>query len=253
MLLHEEQQRAVEQILSSYDGRMSKIISEIERLLNRYILSNQMSTTNALKFDIEFDRILTQAGYYALVNRMIDNDFDELFTLISDGFAAGGVAIKYTTDDLNKVMALKELVSNKFSVVGSTAGTTLRENLYKYALSNYSLEDMQSRLMEDFRGTNMVRHSKTLANTAIKEFQESMIDISAEGLDGVWLYVGVKDSQNRDFCRCVLSKNAYYDDDEKNKLKYDKDRQYNCRHRFRMVTEDYATPAGYKKSTGVSC
>ncbi len=212
-----------------------------------------MSTTNALKFDIEFDRILTQSGYYDLVNRMIDNDFDELFTLISDGFAAGGVAIKYTADDLNKVMALKELVSNKFSVVGSTAGTTLRENLYKYALSNYSIEDMQSRLMEDFRGTNMVRHSKTLANTAIKEFQESMIDISAEGLDGVWLYVGVKDSQNRDFCRCVLSKNAYYDDDEKNKLKYDKDRQYNCRHRFRMVTEDYAIQSGYKKSTGVSC
>lgn len=253
MLLHDEQQKAIESILSSFDGRMSKVISEIERLLNRYMLNTPMSSTNALKFDIEFNRILQQAGYYDLVNRMIDTDYDQLFSLITEGFSAGGLVLNYTAEDLKRVMALKALQVNQFTVIGSTAGTTLRENLFKYALSNFTLDDMQSRLLEDFKGTNLVRHSRTLANTAIKEFQESMIDIGAEGLDGVWLYVGARDSKNRDFCRCLLDKNGYYDDEDKNKLKYDPDRRYNCRHRFRMVTEDYATTAGYIKRNGASC
>ena len=253
MLLHDEQQKAVEQILSSFDGRMSQVIAQIERLLNRYLLTTDISTTNALRFDVEFNKILQQSGYYDLVNKMIDSDYDELFGLISEGFNAGGLAISYTADDLSRVMALKALQANQFSVVGTTAGTSLRENLFKYVLSNYTLEDMQAKLIQDFQGTNLVRHSRTLANTAIKEFQESMIDIAAEGLGGVWLYVGVKDSKNRDFCRCVLDKNAYYDDKEKNKLKYDEERRFNCRHRFRMVTEDYAKVSGYTKSNGISC
>ncbi len=253
MLLHDEQQRAVEQILSSFDGQMSQIISEIERLLSRYLLTTPMSTTNALKFDIAFNNILQEAGYYNLVNRLVDTDYDQLFALITEGFSAGGLVMNYTAEDLKRVMALKALQVNQFTVVGSTAGTSLKENVFKYALSNFTVEDMTSKLMEDFKGTNLVKYSKTLANTAIKEFQESMIDIGAEGLTGVWVYVGVRDSQNRDFCRCVLDKKGYYDDATKNKLKYDKDRRYNCRHRFRMVTEDYATTSGYKKRTSASC
>ena len=253
MLRHDEQQKAIEGIIASFDGDMAKVISEIEKLLNRYMLNNPMSTTNALSFDIEFNRILQDAGYYDLVNRMIDSDYDKLFSLISEGFSAGGLVLSYTAEDLQRVMALKALQANQFTVVGSTAGTSLRENIYKYALSNYTAEDMQKQIIIDFKDTNMVKYSKTLANTSIKEFQESMIDIGAEGLDGVWLYVGVRDSNNRDFCRCVLNKEAYYDDKEKNKLKYNKDRRYNCRHRFRMVTEDYAKVSGFKKSTGISC
>jgi len=249
MLLHEEQQRAIEQILSNFDGRMSKVIAEVERLLNRYMLSNTINTKTALEFDMAFDRILQESGYYSLVNELIDKDYDELFSLITQGFTAGGLAVKYTQDDLSRVMALKALQSNKFNVVGSTAGTALKENLFKYALSNYTLEDMQKQLIVDFQGTNLVKYSRTLANTSIKEFQEAMIDISADGLNGVWVYVGVRDSLNRDFCAHVLDKHAYYDESDKNRLQFAPERAYNCRHRFRMVTEDYAKEEGYSKGS----
>lgn len=253
MLLHDKQQQEIDKIVSSFDGDMGNIVLEVERLLNRYMINNQTNTTNALKFDVEFNRILQESGYYDLVNRMIDTDYDKLFSLISEGFTAGGLALTYTADDLSRVMALKSLQANQFTIVGSTAGTTLRENIFKYALSNYTSEDMQKQIIADFKDTNLVKYSKTLANTSIKEFQESMIDIGAEGLDGVWLYVGVKDSSNRDFCRCILSKQSYYDDTEKNKLRYDPDRKYNCRHRFRMVTKEYAKKSGYTKSSGILC
>lgn len=252
-LLHDEQQRLVEQILSSFDGRLSQVIAQIERLLNRYILSTDMSTTNALRFDIEFDRILAQAGYYDLVNKMIDTDYDEMFSLITEGFAVGGLATQFKPDDLSRVMALKALQSNQFSVLATTASETLKQNLYKYVLSNYTLEDMQRQLIVDLQGTNLVRHSKTLAVTSIKEFQESMIDISAEGLQGVWVYTGVRDNNNRDLCACILDKNGYFTEEQKNKLQYDPRRRYNCRHRFRMVSEDYAKESGYKKISSTSC
>jgi len=253
MLLHNKQQKAIEEILNSFDGDMVLVLKEIERLLNRYMLTKSMSTTNALKFDIEFNRILQESGYYNLVNKMIDTDYDEMFTLISEGFAAGGLVTAYTAEDLSRVMALKALQVDRFSLIGTTAGTTLKESLFKYALSNYTVEDMQAQILKDFQGTTLAKHSKTLANTSIKEFQESMIDIGAEGLNGVWVYIGVRDSINRDFCRCVLDKNQYYGDEEKNKLKDDEDRRFNCRHRFRMVTEEYAIKSGFKKSTRTSC
>lgn len=253
MLLHEEQQKAIEQILSSFDGRMSQIISEIERLLSRYMLTTPMDTTSTLQFDVAFNQILQEAGYFDMVNRMVDSDYDQLFSLITEGFAAGGLVMNYTAEDLKRVMALKALQVNQFTVIGATAGATLRENLFKYALSNFTIEDMTAKLMDDFKGTNLVKHSRILANTAIKEFQESMIDIAAEGLDGVWLYVGVRDSKNRDFCACVLDKGGYYSDKDKNKLKYSPDRRYNCRHRFRMVSEDFATSNGYTKNRSTSC
>lgn len=252
-LLHDEQQRLVEQILSSFDGNLSKVIAQIERLLSRYILSTDLSTKNALQFDVEFDKILTQSGYYDLVNKMIDSDYDNMFALITEGFAAGGMAMQYTSADLSRVMALKALQSNQFSVVGSTAGTALKQNLFKYVLSNYTLEDMQRQLIVDFQGTNLVRHSRTLAVTSIKEFQESMIDIGADGLQGVWVYTGVRDSKNRDLCACILDNNGYFTEEQKNRLQYDPRRTFNCRHRFRMVSEDYAKETGYSKMSGSSC
>ena len=253
MPLHDKQQEAIEKILSGFDGDMAKVLLEIERLLNRYMLSGTISTKNSLAFDIEFNRILQEAGYYDLVNRMVDTDYDKLFSFISEGFTAGGLALNYTTEDVKRVMALKVLQVNNFTVVGSTAGTTLRENLFKYSLSNYTAEDMQAQIMEDFKGTNLVKYSKTLANTSISEFHESMIDIGVEGLDVVWVYRGARNSRNRDYCTCILDKKAYYDDSEKNKLQRDKRRRYNCVHHFSPVTEDYAKHIGFRKSTGALC
>jgi len=253
MLGHESQQKAVEKIIKDFDGNMALIILKIEKLLNRYFMSNSITGATSLEFDIAFDTILKESGYYALVNNMVDKDYNILFGMVKDGFKKGGFAIEYTANDLKKVMALKALQENKFAVFGSTAGTALKENLYRYSLSDYSVEDMASQIATDFKGTNLARHSTTLARTTAAEFQQSIIDIESEGLDGVYLYVGVLDGVTRDFCSCVLRQKAYYNKDEKNKIQSDPKRKYNCRHRLRFVTEDYAKKQGYTKSTGLSC
>ena len=253
MLGHEAQQKAVEDILKKFEGDMARVILEIQHCMNEYFMENNITAATSLQFDVAFSRILQESGYYALVNEMVDKDYNELFSLIQSGFKSGGFDIAYTAEDLTLVQALKAIQTNKFSVVGSTAGTTLRENLYRYSLSNYTVDQMAAQIATDFEGTNMAKYSNTLARTAIGEYQQSVIDIEAEGLDGVWLYVGVDDGKTRDFCHCVLKQKAYYDTDTKNKIESDPKRKYNCRHRLRMVTEDYAKSAGFTFKSSSSC
>lgn len=253
MLTHEAQQKAIEDILKKFEGNMSRVILEVQRLLNKYIIENGVTPANSLAFDVAFNNILQEAGYYSLVNQMVDKDYNELFALIKDGFKSGGFDIAYTADDLKLVQALKAIQVNKFSVVGSTASSTLRENLYRYSLSDYTVDQMAAQIATDFKGTNMVKYSNTLARTAVSEYQQSVIDIEADGLDGVWLYVGVDDGATRDFCHCVLKQNAYFDTATKNKIESDPKRKYNCRHRLRMVTEDYAKAQGFTSKSSISC
>ena len=253
MLGHEEQQKAVEEIISKFNGNMAVVIAEIQRLINRYFMENNISPADALNFDVIFNQILQEAGYYTLVNEMVDKDYNELFSLIKSGFKEGGFDITYTADDLTLVQALKNVQSNNFSVIGSSAATSLRENLYRYSLSDFTVDQMASQIAEDFKGTNVARHSTTLARTAIAEYQQAVIDIEAKDLDGVWLYIGVDDSATRDFCHCVLKQNAYFDTATKNKIESDPKRKYNCRHRLRMVTEDYAKSEGYTFKSSISC
>ena len=253
MLGHERQQKAVEEIVKKFDGKMTKVIAEVQRLLNRYFMDTNINPRTSLQFDTVMNQILQEAGYYTLVNQMIDDDYNELFSLVQSGFKAGGFDITYTANDLQLVQALKRIQADKFSVVGSTAGTTLRENLYRYSLSDYTKDQMAAQIALDLEGTNLARHSGTLARTAIGEYQQSVIDIEAEDLDGVWLYVGVSDGKTRDFCQCVLNKKAYFDKATKNRIESDPKRKYNCRHRLRMVTKEYAENAGFKPMDSISC
>jgi len=67
------------------------------------------------------------------------------------------------------------------------------------------------------------------------------------------LYIGVKDKQNRDFCRCVLNQNHYYTQEQKNMIMSDKARAFNCRHRARIVTVEFAAAQGYTPTKTLKC
>lgn len=247
MLKHEEQQALIERILNSFDDRMENTIANIEALVNKLLLENGFTETTALNFEVLFDQALNEAGYFQQVNDFIDNDFDELFGLIKGGIETAGFAVEYTAEDLDRIMALKDLQLDRFNTLTSSSGKEISQKLYKYALSDMSLDDMQRQIREDFKGTALAKYSKTIARTSIKDFQESMIDMKAKELDAVWIYVGVSDSKTRDFCNCVLGKKHYYDKSDKSKLQADPKRAYNCRHRFRPVSEEFAKTSGYTK------
>ena len=253
MLGYKEQEKLIDNILNTFEGDMARIILEMERLIQRFMFNTNLSTKEILDFTIMFNEALVNTGYYEAVNKMVGSDYDKLLPLVIDSYKMGGFITAYTADDLTTVMALKALEANKFSVMASSSATTLRDNLYRYSLGSFTKEDMTAQLIEDFRGTNISRYANTLANTAITEFNQSVVDTKAEGLDGVWVYIGVFDSVTRDYCKCILKKKHYYTREEKAVMQNDYKRKYRCRHIFKMVTPEWAELHGYSDSTGVDC
>lgn len=247
--------KEIDDIMIKFSDDIDSIISEVSKLITKWMIDNDISKTTTLNFDIVVDEMLTKAGYYDKINQFIDEDYDKLYPMIQSNFALAGVVTTYTTIDLENIMALKALDRNKFSVLASTAGNSLRESLTKYAISNYSSEDIQSALVEEFKGTNLVRHSRTIADSSINQFHQSVINIKAEEFpDLVWYYSGADiDKVTRDYCECILKANHYYPKDVKLTMERNPKRKYNCRHRFRAVTEEYAKKEGLTWSDKVSC
>lgn len=246
MLKHDEQQQLIDVILDSFDKDIEATIAFVEKTLNDTLLRFGVNERTALEFQVLFLDALEQAGYYDKVNDLIDNRFDELFKLVRDGFIEGGFNIKYTSEDLATITALKNLQLEQFNSLANDASIKVQQSLYKYTLSNASLSDIQAQLKQDFLGTNLAKYSTTLARTAIGDYQQSLIDLKAQDLDGVWIYVGPSDEVTRDYCEDVLNDRNYYNDTQKLKVQNNPDRRYNCRHRLRLVSLDYAKQRGYK-------
>lgn len=252
-LQHEQQQAAVEAIIRDFDRDIASSLRDIERLTLAALAQQGINEVTALNFQTTFNEILADSGYFEKINKLIDDDFDKLFKSIRKGVDEGGFDVLFTDDDLTKIAALKRLQLDQFESLGAEAGRQLEQNLLKYSLSNFSLADAQAQLQRDFEGTNLSKHATTLARTAIGDFQQAVIDIKGEGLNAVWLYVGVDDAKTRDFCRCVLNQNHFYTTDQKNLIMANSLRRFNCRHRARPVSQAFATKNGFTKSTGISC
>lgn len=255
MIIDDKLQSSIDTAINSFDGSLQEVFVEVRRIISEWIITNNIDIRTSLEFDKAFNDALTQAGYYDLVNEFVDKDYNQMFGLIQDGFAIGGINVAFNTIDLEKIMALKALDINKFSVLASTAGTSLRESLVKYAMSNYTKLDMVRELQTEFEGTNLFKHSKTIADSAITQFHQSVINIKAADIgDLVWVYRGKAiDGKTRDFCKCIINAKKYYDSSDKATLENNSKRKYNCRHWFNAVTVDYAKSSGFTFAEKVTC
>ena len=256
MLQHNQQEELINVIIDSFDKDIENTLAFVEKTLNDILLEYGVNERTALDFQILFQDALTRAGYYDKVNDLIDNKFDEIYKLIKEGFREGNLAITYTADDLSKISALKEIQLNQFNSLVSEASTSIQKSLYKYTLSNASLTDIVDQLKLDFKDTPLYKYSTTLAQTAIGDFQQSVIDLKAQDLDEedfVWVYEGDIDDKTRDFCKCILSQKNYYNDSQKNQLQRAPQRKYNCRHRLRPMSFEKAIRLNYTPTEKIDC
>lgn len=245
----------VDSIVNNFNGDIERIMLEVSEAISEWIILNDMTSVNTLQFDKALNDMLSRAGYFEAVNEFIDNEYDKLFPMIQSNLLISGVSTAYTTIDLANIMALKALDKNKFSVLASTAGSSLRESLTKYAISDFTATDMQRSILEEFQGTNLARHSKTIADSSMSQFQQAVINMKAEEFpESVWYYDGANiDSVTRDYCKCILKSNKYYTKDDKNTMERDSRRKYNCRHKFYFGTVEYAESKGFTKSDTSRC
>lgn len=243
--IYNQSQSEVDAFIRQFDGEMEKVFERVRRIANAQLAG--LSQDDILKYEFVWRKSLQDAGYYVLVNDLIDTQFDSIYSGTLQAFEAGGLKTAFTADDATKIQILKQMKRDFFIRLGDDVGLSVKRELYKYAISDASVVDMTAGIAQTLEGSNLAKYSKTYARTAIKDFQQEVIDLRAADIkDGVWVYVGVNDGRTRDFCRNVLKRNRFYDDSRKNRIENDQDRAYNCRHRFYKMDKQEAEANGYK-------
>ena len=245
-----------EQILKSIDDNLDREVNLFNIELENVLKAVEQSVANKavelyatpLEFDYAVQQILLEEGYYDLVSDFIDNSYDKSYGEIIALFEAGGLAATFTEDDITSIKAIKQLDMDFFNDKGRQAASQLKADLFKYQLSDMNVNTMVDNIKESLQGTNLVNYSSTYAETGISNFNQKIIDLkSADVVNEVFIYRGVEDKKTRDFCRCLVGQEKYYNKDDSNKIKNDKRRQYNCRHLVVPVGVEYAISRGYKE------
>ena len=251
--------------MANYDQIMDAINSKMDRELNLFnqnferILKRVQKEVeiravqlidDPLLFDREFQAILSDTGYYRLINDFIDNSYDKTYGEIQALLNESGIQTVFTQADLDVIRDIKRLDIQTFRDVGNQAAASLKRDLYKYSLSNLSQVEIADNIAQSLAGTSLAKYSKTYAETALSDFQQKLIDNSVSDIADqlVYVYRGpTPDGKIRDFCKCVINQNKYYTLEESNKLKNDPRRKWNCRHEVAPMIEELAISEGYTK------
>jgi hypothetical protein len=244
--IYKQEQAKIGRFIAQFDKDIQGMFEKVKRISTAKLAG--LSTDDILKYEFIWRESLKEAGYYAFVNDLIDKQFDGIYSGVLKTFEAGGLKTAFTTEDATKIQILKQMKRDYFIRLGDDVGLTVKRELFKYAIADASVDDMAVGIANTLKGSNLAKYATTYANTAILNFYQEIIDLKAKGLDGVWVYEGIKDARTRDFCRHVLNKRKYYDGSDKSRIASDDDRAYNCRHQFVFIDEDVAIADGYKKN-----
>lgn len=245
-----------------YNQLDAKIDIEVD-LFNREIISvlkktealalvrlKDLDQSNVLQYDLIWRDILNEAGYYDLIRSYVNSSYDSIYKDLNAMFAEVGLSAALSSDDIQALNALKQIDIQYFAALGDDVGLTLKRKLANYVVGGLSADDLALQLKRDLSNTDLERYANTYAQTSISKYNQSVINMKSQEFDGVHIYVGVNDSKTRDFCKCVLNQNKYYNNADKIQLENDSRRQYNCRHLFLKVSQEYAIDNGY--SSGVA-
>jgi len=242
--IYNKEKSRINSFVKGFDKEADEVFKRVQRLATAQLAG--LSTDDILKYEFAWRNVLRDAGYYKMVNSLIDDRFNEMFEGTQEAFKANGYDAIFTADDAKKIQILKNMKREQFAKLADDIGLSVKRELYKYAISDASLDDMVKGLEQTLVDSDLAKYSKTYALTAIGVFQQELIDLMGKGVgEGVWVYVGVRDDKTREYCRHILDKNKCYNDAEKNALERDSRRAYNCRHRFYKMKPEEARAGGY--------
>ena len=244
--LYTQSQSTTNYFTTKFSKNIATVLARVKVLAIANLKGIQVS--DVLEYELVWREALRQAGYYTLVNDLIDKQFNTIYKGTLNAFNAGGLKTAFTTADASKIQIIKQMKRDFFIRIADDIGLDLKRELYKYAISDASLATMTTGISQRLASTKLGSYAETYARTSIQEFQQEVIDLRASKIEeGVWVYVGVSDDATRDFCNAVLNDNYYYDDSKKSEIESNPLRQYNCRHRFYFISEATAIDEGYIK------
>ena len=243
----------IEHISNQFNRDMEKISLSIKRKANKII--PDLSDEEFLSFELVWNKILEDAGYFKLVNLYIKN-LNKTHPLLNKVLETTGLPTTLNSDKINKINIIKKLQLKDLKKIGTDTGARIKQHLAKsFILKEQDDIVFFDTLRESLENTKMQAYSKTYVSTAVNDYRQSVWDLKKEqlveeqpNLKMVGVYDGNDpDSSMRDFCKCLMNKNGYYSESDANKIKSDKRRRYNCRHFILYITEEQAIDLGYTK------
>lgn len=244
--VYNKQQETATQLYTSFDSRFDTVFANIISLATARL--GAISIDDVLQYELVWQQILDEAGYYELVSDYINVSFDDVYIDTLKAFDVVGLSTAFTEADLTKINILKSMHQEFFVKLGDDIGLTVKKQLYNYSVAGASIDQMAVNIKRDIQDTGLAKYSKTYARTSITNYQQEVINVRGADEDGVWVYVGVSDGKTRPFCSRLLRANEYYTTGQKNRLERDEDREFNCRHRFYLVSKEWADRENYKKA-----
>jgi hypothetical protein len=242
--IYNKQFNKSESLIKNFEGELAEVLARINTLAIAR-LSN-INATDILQFTDVWQEILRDSGYYALVDIYITEGFDSFYGEILESFEKAGLSTVFTAEDALAMDTVKSMKRGFFTSLADDAGKAVQKEIYRYALADVSINEMAQALETSLSDLNLQRYANTYARTAVQEYQQEVINIRSANIKyGVWVYIGVNDGKTRTFCKSILNRAEYYDDSEKLRLENDPEREFNCRHRFMKVTQQWAKENGY--------
>ena len=240
----------LDKINSVNDTEINLFNRELEVILKKVALLVTVRAVESIKdpltFDYSMQEILKDSGYYELIDEFIDTSYDKNYANIIALFESSGLTATFTQQDIDTLLNIKLLDLEFFQDIGAKAAKSLKADLYKYAISDTNKATIIQNISQSLEDTELVKYSKTYAETAISNYNQSVIDTKSKDVEGeVYIYRGVTDKKTREFCRCLTSSKKYYNRADASKIKNDKRRQYNCRHLIVPVSKDFGDMEGY--------
>ena len=245
--IYNQERGKIDGFVSQFDAESEKVFKRVQGLAVAGLAG--LSQDDILSYDLKWRDVLRDAGYYKMVNQLVDSNFNELFKGTRQAFKAGGYDALFTADDINKIQILKQLHRDEFIRLAEDAGLQIKRDLFRYSIADTSLSDITANILEQLGDSDLAKYSKTYALTAVGDYQQAVIDVMAKNVgEGKWVYVGVNDGVTREFCKGILAENKAYTESEMNAIKGDSRRDYNCRHKFYKMNSREVAASGYKDS-----
>jgi len=244
--VYNKQNQTAQQLYTSFDSRFDTVFANIISLATSRL--SGLSIDDVLQYEIVWQEILDESGYYDLVSEYIDISFDDVYDDTLKAFSVVGLSTAFTEADLTKISILKGMHKEFFDKMANDIGLTVKKQLYNYAIADASVNQMAVNIAKDIQDTGLAKYSKTYARTSITNYQQEVINVRSADEAGVWIYMGVVDGKTRPFCRRLMNSYKYYTTAQKNKYERDEDREFNCRHRFYLVSKGWAENENYEKA-----
>ena len=242
-------QEELDDIINKFDKRLESIFKKINTLATARI-ATIIDIDEVVQFDIIWREILTEAGYYDLMQRYV-NTLDDLQASLNAILDEAGLLKTLGEEQVRRLTAIKELQIKGIEQIGIDAGLSLKRGLYNNLLAGKTKADLLEAVSEELAGTKYLSYAKTYANTSVNDYRQATLNQRAETFkddpDIVWIYDGNDvDDVTRPFCESVLTANKAYTTAEKEELESAPERAWNCRHFFTFITRDEAIELGYE-------